>query len=346
MRSEAIQDFLKTKLGIIVTPMFLEDKYRIFWQNSDCKDSLDETTTILCSFHFVNKGLRARIGETLFLREFYGKNIVSWAHCVFEALEKEGIFKPDILDFSYIKNLLCFFGLETENLKGATQETITQKISKICKKYRHNYQVSEAFSSDYTFLKEKFTVDCESKKDKIPNSLEEILSEVFPQLKPFIMSPRKISFDSFDVLDVPSDGNCAFWAVLMASGKISSSDAPRASDAMKGLRSEVADLAATANVDPDFVNLLRTPGRWNAGIHGGVGLEALHYVARYLGRQIILIENEGGVFSYWNSRENNLVLHAIKRENIGNFIKDEKTKDEDIIFIYHEGNHFQAIVKK
>ena len=237
---------------------------------------------------------------------------------------------------------MCFFGLETENLKGATQETITQKISKICKKYRHNYQVSEAFSSDYTFLKEKFTVDCESKKDKIPNSLEEILSEVFPQLKPFIMSPRKISFDSFDVLDVPSDGNCAFWAVLMASGKLSSFDAPRASD----LRSEVADLAATANVDPDFVNLLRTPGRWNAGIHGGVGLEALHYVARYLGRQIILIENEGGVFSYWNSRENNLVLHAIKRENIGNFLKDEKTKEEDIIFIYHEGNHFQAIVKK
>ena len=66
MRSEAIQDFLKTKLGIIVTPMFLEDKYRIFWQNSDCKDSLDETTTILCSFHFVNKGFGQELEKRCF----------------------------------------------------------------------------------------------------------------------------------------------------------------------------------------------------------------------------------------------------------------------------------------
>ena len=152
-------------------------------------------------------------------------------------------------------------------------------------------------------------------------------------------------FDSFDVLDVPSDGNCAFWAVLIASS-VTSSDDPGASATMEDLRNKSADLAVAANVDPDFVNLLRTPGQWNAGIHGGVGLEALHYIARHLGRRIILIENEGGFFSYWNSGKNNLILHAIEVRDIGNFLKNVKRNDKKAIFIYHESNHFQAIAKK
>ena len=179
-------------------------------------------------------------------------------------------------------------------------------------------------------------------------SREEILREIFPkpEATSLCSSEEVYTFGDYNTSDVPSDGNCAFWALLVASGNLSTPDAPGASVAMKDLRNKSADLAATANVDPDFVDLLRTPGRWNAGIHGGVGLEALHYSARHLERRIILIENEGGVFSYWDSGENNLVLHAINRENIGDFLKDEKTKDKDIIFIYHEGNHFQAIVVK
>lgn len=349
MRSEAIQDFLKIKLGIVGNPAFLEDRYCVFWQNLDCRDSLDEITTILCSFHYVNNVHKVRIGETLFLRELYGKKIVSWTHYIFEGLETNSNFKPAILDFFHVRYLLHLLGLETENLTEKSKENISLKVSKIGANFRHTYHVSETSFNSYTFLKEKFIVDRKFKKNEIPNSREEILREVFPKSEATTMAPSEEvhAFGDYNIFNVPGDGNCAFWAVLVASGTLlPSTDYSGVLDTVVELRKAVANLAEKANVDPDFVNLLRTSGQWNASIHGGVGLEALHYIARHLGRWIILIENEGGVFSYWNSRENNLVLHAIEAGNIEKFLKDVKSNDKKAIFIYHEGNHFQAIVRK
>lgn len=354
-RSDAIQYFLKEKLALLNNTIFLDTKYCKLWQNYENKDSLDEMTTILCSFHYIGKGKCARIGETLFLREYYGKNIISWTHYTAQAIKDVGIFNANIIDPIYVQSVLLHFCLSPEIVFPKDEQVTFRKIFN----GRIKCTIPDSNFSDRNFLTESFVLEANtqvvqkvtkeigSEKEKILNySREEILREVFPKLKPFIMLPREISFDSFDVLDVPSDGNCTFWAVLIASGSVTSSDAPGASAAMEDLRNKSADLAVAANVDPDFVNLLRTPGQWNAGIHGGVGLEALHYIARHLGCRIILIEKEGDDFSYWNSGENNLVLYAIEARNIGKFLKDVKRNDKKAIFIYHEGNHFQAIVKK
>ncbi len=385
-RRNAIQKFLCKKLLLTEEHFILKSPYKDFWENpypysgegENLGDALDEMTTILCSFHAINEVQRVRIGETLLLREYYPnyENLISWSHYIVE--EHDPFRKNDILLFpKYVDRVLNTFALVPQNISESekmklqlvsspkmmhTEELIPGFIYGYTIKKRENMETNLLIPSNslkYNFIEEQFSVSDISlvgraimglrtdSRISYEFSREEILREVFPKAETFIMLPRKINFDSFGTLDVPSDGNCAFWAILIASGILSSPpDAPGASDAMKDLRSKVADLAATANVDPDFVSLLRTPGRWNAGIHGGVGLEALHYIARHLGQQIILIENEGGIFSYWDSRENNLVLHAIEQENIGVFLETEKAKDKDIIFIYHESNHFQAIVKK
>lgn len=384
-RRNAIQKFLCKKLLLCNEHFILKSPYKDFWENpypysgeeENLGDALDEMTTILCSFHAINEVQRVRIGETLFLREYYPnyESLISWSHYFVE--DHDPFKENDILLFpKYVDSVLNTFALMPQNIseskKMKLQLASSQKMvhtKELIPGFIYGYTVKKQKNREtnllipgahqkYNFIEEQFSVSDLSpvgraikglrtgSKISYEFSREEILSEVFPKTEPFIMLPRETSFDSFDVLDVPSDGNCAFWAVLIASGSVTSSDAPGASAAMEDLRSKAADLAATANVDPDFVDLLRTPGRWNAGIHGGVGLEALHYSARHLERRIILIENEGGVFSYWDSGENNLVLHAIEAENIGKFLKDVKRNDKKAIFIYHEGNHFQAIVKK
>lgn len=389
-RRNALQKFLCKKLFLPIQHFILCSPYRDFWWNpynmkNDLGDSLDEMTTILCSFHNTSPLMRVRIGETLLMREYYGKinkaykNLISWTHI--DTTERYAFEKNHILlDSNYVNTVLEIFPLIPESIKGEENKKQLKLVNTleindistldpsfiygIKNKRKGKAEISLLIGGSmdhtpkYNFVDENFVFFKESfltksiiefrggKVKKLELSREEILSEVFPKTETFIMFPRKINFGSFGTLDVPSDGNCAFWAVLIASGSVTSSDAPGASAAMEDLRNKSADLAVAANVDPDFVNLLRTSGQWNAGIHGGVGLEALHYIARYLGRRIILIENEGNVFSYWNSRENNLVLHAIEAENIGKFLEDVKRNDKKAIFIYHEGSHFQAIVKK
>ena len=213
---------------------------------------------------------------------------------------------------------------------------------------------------NYDFVDELFTLPKESyltksviefrenKSNRLEFSREDILREIFKEepKKDYIFHP--LSFGNYQTVNVSPDGNCAFWAVLQARDPKDSFEHLNGSQSgvMQTLRQNAANLAQGAQADSYFVEMLRTPNQWNAGIHGGIGLEALHFIAIALGRRIVLIENDGGNFSYWDSNENNLVLQNIPENAIDNFLADESNKSNTPLFIYHEGNHFQAIIKK
>ena len=113
-RRNAIQEFLRKKLLLPSNHTILQSPYKEFWENyyatetnkNDLGDSLDEMTTILCSYHEIASQKRVRIGETLLLREYYKryeiyKNLISWSHfCV----ENNMLFKDNnyLLNSTYV----------------------------------------------------------------------------------------------------------------------------------------------------------------------------------------------------------------------------------------------------
>lgn len=324
--------------------IFLDPKYCKFWQNNDCKDSLDEMTTILCSLHSINDTTQVRIGESLFLSNYYNKKIVSWTHYVFEKLEGDNIFNSCILEFPYVQNILYCFGLNTEILTGIIQTSISQKKYKLGNIFRYTYSIPRISFEGYIFLAEKFAMNY-----KLENlSREDILREIFKEKPKENYEIHAQDFWNYQTINVSLDGNCAFWAVLQAMNPDASFEclSDNQAEEMQTLRQNAANLAAEAQSDSYFVEMLRTPNQWNDVIHGGVGLEALHFIAIVLERRIVLIENEGGNFLYWDANENNLVLHDINANAIGNFLEEKNSEGNTPLFIFHEGNHFQAIIKK
>ena len=369
-RAKAIQGFLRQKLLLLPDHCILNQECTNFWKNSysdiNIDDSLDEMTTILCSLHEISEGRRIRIGETLFLREHYTTypNLISWSH---NAVQEDTVMMKaqKLLFNSYVDKVLNIFALAPHCVMPSKEPklTIQESNSLICTqgatspgvyvystRTRVNTQnvilLKQAPSLMYNFL--QVTFDGVTLPSGVVSSKkisrEEILNHVFSAIsisekeQVDVLSER--SFGAFQTRDVHKDGNCAFWAVLIASR-----DSTVQSDEILNLRKQTADLAAKKGADPWFVEILRSFGQWDAGIQGGVGLEALHYVAKCLGRRIILVENGGGVFSYWDSQANNLALNEILESGIETFLDNVRKEDPGSIFIYHEGNHFQALVR-
>ena len=108
----------------------------------------------------------------------------------------------------------------------------------------------------------------------------------------------------------------------------------------------------------DFIEKLRQPGFWNNGIDGAVGIEVLSFVAEALGQPILVLTQEpNGQYRYWisgtqeNPRNSNLWFNNITVENPMQMSIEEKIEEilnayPNAIKLFHNGIHFQAILKK
>ncbi len=185
-RRNAIQKFLCRKLGLKENNLILEDAYKTFWENpydndekdlKDLGDSLDEMTTILCSDHEIEQGKQEKIGETLFLREYYTdekyKDLISWSH--YDVSERMIFDKNKVLlDSVYVKEVLGKFSLTPKIIKLEEKMELklinTQQMSKI-DSLKQNYiygmfkkpnaeisLVIPSNSAGYEFVDEKFVL--------------------------------------------------------------------------------------------------------------------------------------------------------------------------------------------
>lgn len=204
-------------------------------------------------------------------------------------------------------------------------------------------------------VKTKKDLDCfylyeaiELEEDHAANKMEEEISEL----------EGKLSEAGYRIQDVPGDGNCAFTSVKVARGNeaFTGKNQPvqELSQAqqtqIKALRNDTADLISQNQKDEtttEFINNLRDLGFWNNGIEDGVGIEVLSFVAQAIGQPIlVLTQEQDGNYRYWisgtmeNPNDSNLTFHEIEVNEIGQTLN----KYPNAIKLFHNGNHFQAIV--
>ena len=185
-RRNAIQKFLCQKLELEESSIILKDTYKEFWENpydndeeglKDLGDSLDEMATILCSKHEIGQGKWEKIGETLFLREYYKdkkyEDLISWSHYDVTArmiFDKNKI----LLNSVYVKEVLEKFSLTPKIIKleekmelNLVSSSIMLEIDKLSQNCiygmfkKPNAEISlviPSHSDGYEFVDEKFVL--------------------------------------------------------------------------------------------------------------------------------------------------------------------------------------------
>lgn len=148
--------------------------------------------------------------------------------------------------------------------------------------------------------------------------------------------------------NVPGDGNCAFWSILVAQGKISDEELGKLMEAYESLKTE---LGYSPNWS-DCKDVLRKAApeavekmiqlRNSCGL-GDVGKwekeEDLRGIASVIENPIVLVQVRDGTVTY--------TLYAT--ENAGTNLTGPDVEQifevyKDALFIYHNDSHFQAIV--
>lgn len=185
-------------------------------------------------------------------------------------------------------------------------------------------------------------------EDHTANKMEEEISEL----------ERELSEAGYQIQDVPGDGNCAFTSVEVARGNeaFTGKNQPvqelsqQQKEQILTLRKDTADLMSENQNDAttiEFINNLRDLGFWNNGIEGGVGIEILSFIAQIIGKPIfVLIQEPDGHYRYWisgtmeNLNDGNLIFHNIDV----NEIRQTLNTYPNAIKLFHNGNHFQALV--
>ncbi len=373
-----IQNFLRNKLNLSETDLCLKEEYKKLWQNGTNDDSLDEMIVILGGFREISDKTSVLIGETTFLREYFKNDkIISWSHSSAHSSKfwKDGII---LLKKNYIEVMQKTFSV-IENVEDFTIseeiETKQQIILNI------GFGLTQ-FSNFFNFLREealnirgncviKINLDINLKATGFKKQSEYWQFAVYPQLKKknikILPLFSKLKFDDFpkfaqvnfnlldyDIVDVPADGNCAFTSVKVAQGdkefigeKQSIQNLSKSQqELIKKLRNDTAkEMEKIVTDRPNFIEMLRQPGFWNNGIEGGVGIEVLSFVAQIIGQPILVLTQEpNGNYRYWISeiRENSWNFLGIKENNINKLLNEIP----NAIKLFHNGVHFQAIVKK
>lgn len=177
------------------------------------------------------------------------------------------------------------------------------------------------------------------------------------------MHSIKNHLSTYTIVDVPEDGNCSFTAVKVAQGdenfrnKIGTKLTNEQLDAIKTLREQTANKMENVLKDrpefilkdrPEFIQMLYQPGFWNSGIDGAVGIKVLNFVALVIDQPILVVTQEpDGQYRYWisetveNPQNVNLTFYDIHERNLEKLLN----ANPDAIKLFHNGIHFQAIVK-
>lgn len=151
----------------------------------------------------------------------------------------------------------------------------------------------------------------------------------------------------YRIQDVPGDGNCGVWAVLVSNGEITQVQLKDLMDAYNSLKksknyspawSDCREELMKASQDSvgRMVNLRKafdTSGQWVSG-------EDLPKIAGAINKPIILVQMKDGILTYTlYSNENGV-------EILTGTIDQIFRNHPNAIFIYYNGtNHFQAIVR-
>jgi len=306
-------------------------------------------TVILSNCRNISDSENIPIGETTFLREYYENNkIVSWTHYGAHDYNflRDGLNTS--LDSAYVEFVLNKFGLDPSELSDITlkdeMSAITLFEGKRTDRGLDSY-VEQALNK---------TVNRAIIRLKRRNSTI-FQFTLYPDIKllPMVSSTKTtLSIKGYSIIDVPADGNCAFTAVKVAQGdekfkdKIVEKLTPNQSKAITDLRNATANKITDR---PEFTYMLRQLGFWNNGVDGAVGIEVLSFVAQVIGQPILVITQEpNDNYRYWISgtaeipRDGNLAFHDVKKENLEMFLNTYP----DTIKLFHNGIHFQAIIKK
>ncbi len=370
-QENSLQIFLMNKIDITSENLILNSKYNL-WGNPGKNDSLDEMTVILNSKRKINQINTAFIGETTFLQEYYeNSEIISWSH--FEAHNsKYWKQSAPLLEEDYVEEVLSFFSnLNPCNISYTETKIKEQFITNIrplfSKMDLFFYFLTKESINNKSFLtKINIEVKFEAFGYNKPREYWQFI--VYPDIedKKILQKYKQIDKSStinrilfpltgYTIVDVPEDGNCAFTAVKVAQGdekfrNITDQNLTNEQlNAIKILREQTAkEMGNVVKDRPEFIQMLCQPGFWNSGIDGAVGIEVLSFVALVIGQPILVVTQEpDGKYRYWSSRtvENprngNLTFYDIHERNLEKLLNE----NPNAIKLFHNGIHFQAIVK-
>ena len=188
-----------------------------------------------------------------------------------------------------------------------------------------------------------FTVSSGMDAPSSPTEVQETISE-------------ELVAAGYRIQDVPGDGNCAFWAVLVANGVVRAEDTFFAKEGdttwgkMENLRKKTAvKMEATHAVDASIITMVKQTGSWNMGSMGGIDFGVLGFIARAIEVPImVLLQGPSGQYHYWisgtteNPGDDNLAFHYIEGKNLEKFLNDHSKT----VKLFHSNIHYQAIVKQ
>ena len=188
-----------------------------------------------------------------------------------------------------------------------------------------------------------FTVSSGMDAPSSPTEVQETISE-------------ELVAAGYRIQDVPGDGNCAFWAVLVANGVVRAEDTFFAKEGdttwgkMENLRKKTAvKMEATHAVDASIITMVKQTGSWNMGSMGGIDFGVLGFIARAIEVPImVLLQGPSGQYCYWisgtteNPGDDNLAFHDIEGKNLEKLLNDHSKT----VKLFHSNIHYQAIVKQ
>ena len=322
------------------------EKYSTFFGNWH----MDEVKNLF-GLGFLNQTERI-IGEFDFLRAITNKDIIRFPYSPIELkFILGGIEDQDLKQLAFNECVACIKNESFKNvlLKNHTNlseffndkkvqkaNEMINDVKKYHKERRQDIQKVVAYELHLSEMRLE-----EKKQETISSVLETQLTAAGSRLQ-----------------DVPGDGNCAFTSVKVARGNeaFTGKNQPvqelsqQQKEQILTLRKDTADLMSENQNDPttiEFINNLRKLGVWNRGIEGGVGIEVLSFVAQAIRQPIlVLTQEQDGNYRYWisgtmeNPNDSNLTFHEIEVNEIGQTLN----KYPNAIKLFHNGNHFQAIV--
>ena len=174
-----------------------------------------------------------------------------------------------------------------------------------------------------------------------------IVGHQFVGTQPVSQTPEFLQIDDqllFRLHNVPGDGNCAFWSILVAKGEISQEELDKLMRVWEKIKSGKGYYPNWSECSGNFLNEvpeivgkivnlredceLNNLGTWT-------GNDNLQQISGVIQRPIILVQRIEGSLAYTLYDEN----------NDGTILEMQNIKDHNnAIFIYYADYHFQAII--
>ncbi len=223
-----MQTLLRQKLNTSPSNLCFKEKYKELWQNNGNDDSLDEMTVILGSNGQISDKESVFIGETTILQEFYNNpTIISWTHCNAHDYEFYTNKMNTSLEPEYVECVLRKFYASMPTLEDTTSSDDAKIILFGWKDLQYKDHIIARKDTEAEVKKDLKQPKIVRLKRKNSTISQFILYPPLENKKLLpIFSSRKttLTINGYTIIDVPGDGNCAFWAVLVANGDIPSDE--------------------------------------------------------------------------------------------------------------------------